>query len=199
MTKLFNHPLEEALYYLQCNQLDHDEKYPKEITNLSLTDKYKHLTLHLAKYHGQLTQAMAARPANLNDIQRLTVDSFIIACSFANNLNVMLAEHLMFTPSHKSFSDYGSSYRGIHNIKKTKSFRYHVHVSYSLVVSNLATACEKLDHLESYNYKDTFIQNVVHLIKLTMALCNYYKIDLELAIAERRREVQRRSIKYAEA
>ncbi len=50
--------VEEQLLAMQWAQLQHDERYHKEITLLSVADRMKHFALHMAKYLGYFAETL---------------------------------------------------------------------------------------------------------------------------------------------
>src|ERR1700692_2758213 len=76
---------QKMLFELEVEQHHHDETYHREIARLSLHHRLNHMALHFSKYVGKLAAA--------RDSAAMTstfVDTFIIAMSTANILNVKL-------------------------------------------------------------------------------------------------------------
>src|SRR4051812_28952796 len=73
---------------LQFQQFEHDETYHREITRLRTQDRLRHMTLHFAKYSGNLVDALAR--GDEAEVQRVVTDVFIIGVSTSNVLNFKL-------------------------------------------------------------------------------------------------------------
>src|SRR6516225_9232705 len=75
---------------LQQEQFQHDERFHREITRLSLAARVKHMALHFCKYTGQLATVLQD-PENAALRSRTITDSFIISLCSANALNFSLS------------------------------------------------------------------------------------------------------------
>lgn len=133
----------EELDSLQWEQFQHDEKYHREIARLSVQDRLKHMALHFAKYAGALIEA-----ADSTTLQRIVTDTFIIAVSSINTLNVRLTDALQ-TESDKS----------------TRPFVDELAVQ----AGRMAAACEKLDHMEDFPFRPTVRAAATNLVCTAMA------------------------------
>jgi hypothetical protein len=74
---------------LQLEQFKHDEAYHREIARLTTQDRLKHMALHFAKYAGSL-----AENSDEAAMRKAVTDTFVIALSTANILNVQLSNAL---------------------------------------------------------------------------------------------------------
>src|SRR5437868_13538203 len=81
-----------ALHFetIQLDQFKHDETYHREIARLSTQDRLKHMALHFAKYAGNLAEPTSDEIA----LKKAVTDTFIIAVSTANTLNVRVSEYI---------------------------------------------------------------------------------------------------------
>lgn len=119
----------DLLDRLQREQFEHDETYHREISRLSVQDRLRHMALHFAKYAGQLWGSSLTESAR----SRTVTDVLIIATSVANILNLRLAER-----AYESETDVAVDFR----------------LRLSVLAGEFANACEKLDHLEAYPYRE---------------------------------------------
>jgi len=113
---------------VQIAQFDHDEKYHREISRLTVQDRLRHMSLHFAKYAGRLWEENGD-----DERQKTVIDSLIIAVSTANILNINLA-----TASIPASSNCGDT-----------TFARRL----SVAAGRFAGACERLDHLEDVPYR----------------------------------------------
>lgn len=126
---------------IQLEQFKHDEMYHREIARLSTQDRLKHMALHFAKYAGNLAEADADEAA----IKKTVIDTFIIAVSTANILNLRLSDVVQQGDS----NDCGFGFARTLTIRAGK----------------MAAACEKLDHLEDFPFRPTIRESAVALIE----------------------------------
>jgi hypothetical protein len=123
---------------LQLEQFTHDEVYHREIARLNVQDRLKHMALHFAKYAGNLAEAADDDRV----VKKAATDTFIIAVSTANILNVRLSELMRPTQAETS-----------------KSFP----TLLAIHAGRMAAACEKLDHLEDVAFRPIIRDNAVAL------------------------------------
>ncbi|MCB2085407.1 MAG: hypothetical protein H6920_00425 [Sphingomonadaceae bacterium] len=114
---------------VQFAQFEHDEKYHREISRLSVQDRLRHMALHFAKYAGRLHD----EPSN-EVIKRTAVDTLIIAISCANILNRDIST---ITPS------VANGCVGLEQFSRTLS----------VAAGEMAGACERIDHLEDFPFR----------------------------------------------
>lgn len=126
---------------LQLEQFKHDEAYHREIARLSTQDRLKHMALHFAKYAGNLAEA----GDNETALKKAVIDTFIIAVSTANTLNVRLSELV------------GSKASSV----RSTSFP----TLLAVYAGRMAAACEKMDHLEDVAFRPIIRDSVVGLIE----------------------------------
>lgn len=153
---------------LQWEQFEHDEKYHREIARLTVQDRLKHMALHFAKYAGELF----AGPSE-GKFRRLVTDTLIIAISAANTLNIRLAD-IVGKAGSCNAPDFDRQ----------------------LVVAagRMATACEKLDHLEDFPFRPHIADEVVKIIDAALAVFMDKGWDVPTTIKERLAPVKAKSI-----
>lgn len=126
---------------LQLEQFKHDEVYHREIARLATQDRLKHMALHFAKYAGSL-----AEHSDDAAVRKTVTDTFVIALSTANILNVHLSKALdglhAFDDDDRSFGQLLAIYAG-----------------------RMAAACEKLDHLEDFPFRPVIRDSALKLLQ----------------------------------
>lgn len=114
---------------VQFAQFEHDEKYHREISRLSVPDRLRHMALHFAKYTGRLHD-------NPSDeiVAQTAVDTLIIAISCANILNYDLSESAKLKA--REPIDFAEFLRLL-----------------TVAAGKMAGACERIDHLEDFPFR----------------------------------------------
>jgi len=189
--------ISDQLIELQKDQKKHDEKYHKEVCALTVHQRINHMALHFAKYTGQLAQiSTSSPPINQEMLQRTVVDTFVISMICANMFNLNLSNHIQeIADKHiVNLRDLGMHLGESTKIKKS-GFGWYM-VSLAVANGNIAKACEKLDHLEAYPYKEEILKNVIEIVKSTMMAAAQLNFDLDTATRQRWEEVAKRSIFY---
>jgi hypothetical protein len=153
---------------IQFEQFEHDEKYHREIARLTVQERLKHMTLHFAKYAGEVY----AEPSE-QEFQRLVTDVLVIAISTANTLNLRLSDVLD--------CDQNSDSSTFEN---------------ALVVATgrMAAACEKLDHLEEFPYRSQISDGMLTVLKAALAVCAERSWSVPVIMKARLAPVKKKSI-----
>lgn len=144
------------LQALQAEQFDHDEKFHREIARLSVQDRLRHMTLHFSKYVGRLLQAEEGE-------RQTIVDTFIIALSSANILGLHLSLDTESQPLN----------------------RQEFIVRLGVATGRMSAACEKLDHLEDYPFRQTLREGVIDIAAAVISYSIAQKIDLPRLVRSR--------------
>jgi hypothetical protein len=174
---------------LQREQFEHDERFHREIARLDMMARLRHMALHYCKYTGQL--AMVCETGD-EDLRRKTItDTFIITLCSANTLNLNLSAHLDCSDTY-TLRDLAAYITHARCSQATidDHWIFHHHAIYS---AKIARACEKIDHLEDYNYRGELQEAVVRLCETALVAATTYNIDLVDSVARRRREVRNRN------
>lgn len=124
---------------LQLEQFKHDEVYHREIARLSTQDRLKHMALHFAKYAGNLVESDDDAV-----VQKTLTDTFIIAVSTANTLNLRLSDVV------------GANEHPLDN----RNFAQLL----AIYAGRMAAACEKLDHLEDFPFRPIIRESTISLL-----------------------------------
>lgn len=165
--------IRQRLLELQWQQMNHDELYHREIARLTVGDRMKHMALHLAKYLGQMLEAEEADGC---DDQQL-VDAYIICLSAANTVNLDLG---------KFFSGLGAGVSSLAELGRHLIDKSEMHGAnggtftrdFGIRVGRLAKACESLDHVEAFAFREKMHESISAIFELLV--CESYRRGLEL-------------------
>ena len=129
-------PIRSAIRRLQVDQELHDKTNHPDIWSMPAPQRITHVTLHLCKYAGRLYRSRDS--SQLTVFMHTVADSVIMIHSGANALRLDLSQALMFRAELKTLQD-------LSNADQTTDHLLQMFVEYT---SDLASACEKMDHLE---------------------------------------------------
>lgn len=121
---------------LQRHQHAHDADYHPEIVSLPTADKLKHMTLHNAKYAARFLESELSGDDEL--FRRTLVDAFVISLATANALTQRLAKHAV------GISTNGGKENSVAFTRR-----------YLEQTGRMAKACESIDHLEPFPFRET--------------------------------------------
>lgn len=185
--------IREQLFELQTAQLDHDELFHKEITRLNIHQRLNHMALHFAKYSGKICDCILNNP-NEQILKRTIIDSFIISITCANILNVRLSDKLIAADeqAYSSLSDLGNNFAKQMEID-TQDPLWLIK-TFPVASGAFAKACESIDHLELYSYRESLIDSTLTTCSLMLIAASILKIDLFSEVSLRLDEVKKKSI-----
>jgi hypothetical protein len=126
----------QRLNAYQRLQKKHDEVYHHEILVLGISQRMKHVVLHLVKY----LDPLFSLPASSSENKRAFIDSFIMIVSASNLLGISLAGSL--------------------STEEVNSFDGNFINEYIKLLGSLAKACEATDHQEDYPIRAIWNKNV---------------------------------------
>lgn len=174
---------------LQWTQLSHDERYHKDVVLLPLGERVKHMALHMAKYVGYLAEIEGDDP---DRVSRILTDAFIITLATANTLNQDLGRDLG-APKGSGFdlSTIGHELAGELGTTNDVSGLFRAFARHA---GALAKACESLDHMEPFPFRNAMRESNLALFKLVVAAAAVLSLDLTTLYAARLRVVEERSI-----
>lgn len=155
---------------VQLDQFRHDERYHREIARLTVKERLTHMALHFAKYSGYLAEGRSGE-----DLRRLVVDAFVIGVSCANVLNIRIHDHLAERP--EPDGDVLAFGRTL-----------------AIAAGRMASACERLDHLEAFAYRQTIQDAVLEILAATIGLARQRDWDILSDVRERLARVKEKSI-----
>lgn len=185
--------VQEQLFNLQIAQLEHDELFHKEITRLNIHQRLNHMALHFAKYSGKICDCILNNP-NEQNLKRTIVDSFVISVTCANTLNLRISDRLIPSREQKfsSLDELGNDL--------IKRLGIDIHDSlwlvkaFPVVAGEFAKACESVDHLESFRYRESMIDSVTRICSLILVAALQLKVDLVAETPLRLNAVKKKSI-----
>ncbi|KZX93920.1 hypothetical protein A3718_08355 [Erythrobacter sp. HI0019] len=164
----------DDLSRLQWAQFEHDEKFHREIARLTVQDRLKHMALHFAKYSGGLAEGPSE-----DELCRLVTDVFVIGLSSANILNLKLADR------HNELSSAA-------NVDGDGDFATKI----AIASGRLAAACEKMDHLEAFPFREKITEEVLALLGAAISFADGRGWDLPSMVAKRLQPVKEKNIFY---
>lgn len=159
---------------LQFEQFEHDETYHREITRLPTQDRLRHMTLHFAKYSGNLAEAQAR--GDEAEVQRVVTDVLIIGMSTANVLNFRLGAAVAEALASGDGPEF--PFAGTLAVQAGK----------------MAAACEKLDHLEDFPFRPALRKGTIELVRAAILFAETRGWDLRLLVQMRLRPVKEKFI-----
>ncbi len=160
----------DDLARLQWEQFEHDEKYHHEIARLTVQDRLKHMALHFAKYSGGL----AAQPEE-TELRRLVTDIFVIALSSANILKIRLADR--------------------HNELLAEA-PGDLRTAVAMSAGRMAAACEKMDHLEAFPFREKIDQAIFELMRTSISFAAERDWDMVEMVRARLQPVKEKNPFY---
>lgn len=163
---------------LQWLQEQHDQHYHSDIYVLSRAGHLCHMTMHLAKYLGNLVESEQLElPPVRNAVQVKTLtDMLLVLKSCANRLNISLGgEYAALVERSPKRDFYFANERlfteavlsGVATITDAPVGRDFI-CTCLLYVGKMSKALEALDHMESYNSRVELERAVLSLFSLTL-------------------------------
>jgi len=179
--------VEDVLFQLQLEQFDHDEKYHREISRLTMHHRLNHMALHFAKYSGRLSDP----DLDPEMLERKVTDTFIIALSCSNILNFRLWERLGSLPvdSLPSLGQKMALDMPEPPMTADALFRWTAKAS-----GRMAAACEKLDHVEDFPFRRLIADAITDLAKGVLVFAAGQNWNLLEMARERLGGVKQKSI-----
>jgi hypothetical protein len=171
--------LDDRLFDLQLAQQRHDEVSHRDILCLPIQDRVKHMALHFSKYVGRIAESLAQGESGA--VNPTIIDTFIIALASANSLNIRLWERApKFDSRLADFKTY------IANLPETgEAFTNALLVRFAQVSGRLAKACESMDHIERFEFRDAFEDGVLEIVCIAACVASKASIDLPSAVNAR--------------
>ena len=172
---------------LQREQFEHDERFHREITRLSVHARLNHMALHFCKYTGQFATVCASSDAKLRE--RTIVNSFIISLCSANTLNFNLGECVAPNLGTSTVRDIGIYLADTFERSETKDDNWLLSV-HAIQSGKMARACEKIDHLEEFPFRKELRDAILRLCQIALIAASIYGIDLHNAVHTRRQQIR---------
>lgn len=163
----------DQLDEIQWKQFQHDEAFHREITRLTVQQRLTHMALHFAKYSGYLAEAV-----DEDRLRKIVTDIFVIGVSTLTALNVKAHPIL-------------ASVDRVTDTSQTALFR-----QVAIGAGHMASACERLDHLEDFPFRTTIRDATAELVALALAAADDRGWDMPDMVEQRLRPVKQKSILY---
>lgn len=142
----------EFLLKVQRQQFLHDENFHREIVRLSVSDRLTHMALHISKYFSRIVRARDDK----SNSDQAWLDTFIISTSIANILNSKLS----------ALWSVGAELNE-NQLRRWVAERCesneHPVFRFAQINDRLSSACEKMDHLESLDYRTEILTSAGEL------------------------------------
>jgi len=189
----------ETLKNLEYKQLQHDERYHKDIWVLSTQGKVRHMAAHIGKYSGQVLCAIRSNQGG-ELIAKKVVDSLIINLSYANIFLCIVSKHL----HSKDIEDKPTLDELIHSVgqfyveekqyERGNQCGLELAMDFCILSGEILKTVESMDHMEIHPYREKFNAYSLSMFEILSALCKQYDIkDIEKKIENRMFEVEDRS------
>ncbi|WP_048765341.1 hypothetical protein [Acinetobacter sp. 243_ASPC] len=189
----------ESLKNLEYKQLQHDDRYHKDIWVLSTQGKVRHMAAHIGKYSSQVLSAVR----NGQDEERIknkVIDSLIINLSYANIFLCLISEHL----EKKNTSDQATLDELIQSVGQLyiEQKRYEgrsdcgleLAMDFCVLSGEILKTVESMDHMEIHPYRESFNEYSLSIFKILSGLCKKYEInDIAMKIEDRLLAVEKRN------
>jgi hypothetical protein len=133
------------------------------------------MTLHFAKYSGNLAEAQAR--GDDSEIQRVVTDVFIIGMSTANALNFKLGPALAEAGTD---ADADLPFAAVLAVR----------------AGRMAAACEKLDHLEDFPFRPVLREGTIALVRASIGFAEGQGWDLRQLVRLRLKPVKEKFIHH---
>lgn len=177
---------------LQREQFAHDERFHREIARLSTGARLKHMALHFCKYTGQFATVLR-NPEFVALRVRTITNSFIISLCSANSLNFDLSKQIATQLGHAAtLRDLGLHLARELYPSTTLDNSWLV-TAHAIHAAEMARACEKIDHLEAFPFREEIQKAVLRLCQIAIIAAYATNLDLASAVQERRKEVRNRN------
>jgi hypothetical protein len=177
---------------LQREQMEHDNKFHRDITHLPLQRRLTHMVLHFCKYTGQLASLRDDQKEAEHHKQTIT-DTFIIAMCSANSLNIALADQLEAS----GLESFGDLYQyALYLERRTVNQAFDSDWALRTLAiesGHIARACEKLDHLEDFPFRKVIADAVLALCRAAIIQAKNCDLDLQSAVTRRWAEIRSRN------
>lgn len=157
---------------LQFRQLEHDKRYHKDIFVLSPKETMVHMTMHMAKYLGQLygiapwTDGWTNAQAYAST-RKTYVDTLIIVMSCANALHIDLhakTQAILADGIPCNIDALTQAFARSHHVDHLNRVAGH----YVQSVGKLAKALEALDHIEDFPSRKTMEEEVFFIWQIAI-------------------------------
>lgn len=175
----------DQLKEMQWKQLQHDEKYHKEIWLLDVQRRTTHMVLHFAKYSAKINSAVYLE--DREGLIKCLVDMLVIATSTANIFNAKIYD-VALSDSEKRCADVMALASEILESLEINGSGVELEISMKIngVIADMCKTAEALDHLESLSFRSSIIDCSARLFRYSLAfLCLVGVEDVLASISDR--------------
>lgn len=175
----------ELLRQLQRDQQAHDRRAHRDIFYLPYPRRMKHLALHVAKYAGRLADPDAAAA----ELHRTLVDTFIIALSATDVLNLDYAVEFRTAANDcADLAELGTVLQpGDSHPKDVSEWFFR---ELARIGGVMGKACESLDHMEAIPYREMLAKAVLNLTRSCLVAGSILGTDLRSDVRQRWDEIE---------
>lgn len=192
----------ETLRKLEYKQLQHDDRYHKDIWVLSTQGKARHMAAHIGKYSGQVLEAIRYSHDE-EKIKDKVIDSLIINFSYANIFLSLVSEGLQKnnTTDHVTLDGLihfvGDKYIEQQKYEGSDNCGLELAMDFCILSGLILKTVESMDHMEIHSYRENFNLYSLSIFKILSALCKQYNIkDIDNKIEKRLVVVEKRNPFY---
>lgn len=185
--------IQDQLFTLQKDQLYHDELFHRDIAQLSAHHRINHMALHFTKYVGNICDVILNNK-DQSLLRKNIIDAFVISVSSANILNIRVSDALLATIPVEcdTFPELADELVKHLNIDTKDPLWLVKH--YPVAVGRLAKACEAVDHLEPFRFRESISEQVIKIQALMIVAADQLNIDLSVEVPLRLEGVKKKSI-----
>ena len=186
----------EEIEVLQSEQLEHDQLFHADILCLSAQKRACHMTLHIAKYSGQLTVAKQNQDRDL--LSKTVIDTFIIFLATSNIFNKSLSEYPCVSRlvDIYTFNELAKNIESASTVSKNDIFTY-ASEGIAIQAGRMSKAIESLDHLENFPFVDCLLDALNEILEIVLVTSFFLGLELQTVVRERLREVEKKSIFFS--
>ncbi len=195
-----------TLFELQKDQVEHDQKYHRDIFFLNYQDRFKHMVMHYGKYAGRLSrllQIKASRDEIQYDVKRTIIDCFIIVLSCADLLQLNLDEKLRENLGNDKTTSLNELAK---DVKEASPDLYdklssgdepnrvlNLVLEYAPIAGDLLKVGEDLDHMVGFN-RDVIRAQTINILNIVLLSSLIWNLDLERETIKRWEVLARRTV-----
>lgn len=196
-----------TLNKLQEKQVEHDQKFHRDIFFLNYQDRFKHMVMHYGKYAGRFAKLLHEKhtPEKIQkDIQRTLVDCFIIVLSCADLLQLNLERKLQekyqidknlpikewAQRAKESSSELFKSLAVDDDREKVINLM----LEYTAISGYMLKVAEDLDHMVGFN-REIIHEQTMNILNILFIASLIWNVDFEIEIPKRWDDLETRTTK----
>ena len=182
---------------LQHAQRVHDERYHREVFNLSSPERVKHYCLHLAKYVGRFARNTGSDDELLETLRSTLTDAMIISLALSDILNIDIDEQLerefgkRFKPG---FEGWASVIDDSGKKMELPEIREYALKGCAEATGTLCRVAESFDRIESLDHRSLLIEGLLSWLSILIVSANQISLNLPLSIQARWKEVEQKQV-----